>query len=133
MRGSTPQPSRIPSKRCAGGHAIGVALFHEQTTALGLLGAALVVAGVVAVTADKQQPQAGAGAAVVGQGSKPGLTAGAELMPRGNGTSHARHRQHLGEDFSDEEAPGAGAAAAAAAVPAEEEGGERGLLLPPWR
>lgn len=110
-----------------------MALFQERTTALGLLGAALVVAGVVAVTADKQQHPAGAGAAVVGQGSKSGLTAAAELMPRGNGTSHARHRQHLGEDLSDEEPPGAGAAAAAVAVPAEEEGGERGPLLPPRR
>lgn len=102
-----------------------MALFHEHTSALGLLGAGLVVAGVVAVSADKQHQHPPKAGAVVQLGSKPAHgteVAGAELNPRANGLTESQAAWQMAADATDEEE----AAAAAAA-------GERGPLLPPRR
>lgn len=116
----TAQSRNPPSP--AGGHAIGVALFHEHTSALGLLGAALVVAGVAAVSADKHHHQPPKpSTAGIALGSKPAHAAGAELTPQPNGLPEGREGRaawQIAGDCVDEEAAAAG---------------ERGPLLAPQR
>lgn len=96
-----------------------MALFHEHTSALGLLGAALVVAGVAAVSADKHHPQPPKpGTAGIALGAKPphaAGAAGAELTPRSNGLTEGRAPWQVAGDSID---GGSGRRTRAPAAPA---------------